>query len=275
MVNRARQEIGGRNEIRVEHGDKFTGGRLEPFLQCAGFVSFAIGAVEILDRMPDVPVFLAKGFGELMAVVGGIVEHLNLQKFARILDLDGFVDQPLQHVALVIKRQLDRDPGQLVETDGRFADRILPVLEIGANGLESMEPVNRQQRKNAEVGDQYRPVEPGKLVDAGESVVEKPAREPVQCGGDQQRRQDGQRIHTGVRFCRTPARNRGTRAFTVFSIVYTAVSLLRVLGGKEEFALSKRESGREARSRHPSRLLLIAGPLPPVAGCAPLFNARL
>jgi len=29
-------------------------------------------------------------FGELVAVIGGIVEHLNLQKLARVLDLNRF-----------------------------------------------------------------------------------------------------------------------------------------------------------------------------------------
>jgi len=37
-----------------------------------------------------------------------------------------------------------------------------------------MKPVDRQQREDAEVGDEYCPVEPGELMDSREGVVEKP-----------------------------------------------------------------------------------------------------
>src|ERR1700733_2100682 len=88
-----------------------------------------------------------------------------------------------------------------------------------------MEPLDRQHGEDAKVGHQNRPIEPGKLVNARESVVEKAARELIQCGLDEQRRQKGQTIHTEVRFCRTPARDVGTGAFTVLSIFYNAPAL--------------------------------------------------
>ena len=56
VMDRARQEIGGRDEIGVEDGDKFAGGGFQPFLQRAGLETFAVGAVVIFDGMPDVAV---------------------------------------------------------------------------------------------------------------------------------------------------------------------------------------------------------------------------
>src|SRR5580704_2906642 len=111
VVDCTGQKIHWRDEIRIEYSYEFTGGRLKAFLQRPGLKSFAISAVEILDRMPDVPVLLTKGLGVLVAVVSRIVKHLNLQKFARVLDFYGLVDEALQHITFVIQRQLDGDAG--------------------------------------------------------------------------------------------------------------------------------------------------------------------
>lgn len=116
----------------------------------------------------------------------------------------------------------------LGELSGRLAHSVLPMFEVSANGLESMEPVDRQQRQNAEVGDQYRPIEPGKLMDACKRVVEEPACNPVQRGRDQQRgqerRQVRQRMHPGVRFSQHRAESAGTENLSVSSTVYTGVN---------------------------------------------------
>ena len=109
------QEVGGRNEIGVEDGDHFAGGGLQPFLQRAGFKAVAIGAVMILDGVAEGAVAFDQGAGKGRGVVGGIVQHLNLEQFPRVVHLDGLFDQAFHHVALVIERQLDGDAGQLIE----------------------------------------------------------------------------------------------------------------------------------------------------------------
>ena len=70
----------------------------------------------ILDRVANVPVAFAKSFGKGMRVVGGIVENLDLQQLLRVLDFDHFVDQPLKNVAFVIKRKLNGDRQQRLES---------------------------------------------------------------------------------------------------------------------------------------------------------------
>ena len=59
-MHRALQEIGGRNEIRVEDGNQFAGGGLQPFLQGAGFVAMPVCAMVVLDRKASRGIFVAQ-----------------------------------------------------------------------------------------------------------------------------------------------------------------------------------------------------------------------
>ena len=45
----------------------------------------------------------------LARLVGRVVEHLDFEQLARIVDLADRVDQPVRDVHLVVERQLDRD----------------------------------------------------------------------------------------------------------------------------------------------------------------------
>ena len=55
------------------------------------------------------------GAGDALRLVGRVVEHLDLEEIARVVDLRDGVDEPLRHVHLVEDRQLDRDARQLLE----------------------------------------------------------------------------------------------------------------------------------------------------------------
>ena len=120
MMDGARQEIRRQNEFGVEDRDQLAGGRFQPFVQRPGLEALAIRPVQIVDPMPHVAIALAQRLGELMRVVGRIVQHLDLQQLGRILDLHHLVDQPLQNVAFVIKGQLNRNRRQLFEAQRRF-----------------------------------------------------------------------------------------------------------------------------------------------------------
>ena len=126
--------------------------RLEAFLQRAGLKTLAIGAMQVFNGVPDIAVAFAERFRESMGVVGGIVENLNLQKFARVLDFHRFIDQALQHVALVIERKLNGDARQLLETLRRLACGFAAVLEIGMNRREPVQAVDGKNRKYPKVG---------------------------------------------------------------------------------------------------------------------------
>ncbi len=86
-------------------------------------------------------VYADQRFGERMRVVGGIVQHLDLQQLARIFHLAGLFDQPLHHVALVIEWKLDGHARKLGPALGRLGRQIATVLQILPDHLETMAAV--------------------------------------------------------------------------------------------------------------------------------------
>ena len=178
-VHGAHQEVGGRAEIGVEDGHQLAGGGLQAFLQRAGLEAMPVGAVMVLDGIAQGPVALHQRFGERRGIVGGIVQHLDLQQLLGVLDLQHLFDQPLHHVPLVVERKLNGDRRKLREAHRRLASGLLAVLEIGADHLVAVQAVHREDRQDGEIRDQHRPVEPGQLMDAGERSLGKHLREAL------------------------------------------------------------------------------------------------
>src|SRR5215472_11461890 len=110
----------------------------------------------ILDGESEGPVALAKPFGVGVRVIGRIIQHLNLQQLPRILDFRYLVDEPLDDIALVENRQLNRHSRKLVEPRYGLLGRVLSVLKICSDNVVSVKAVNRENRKNAEIRDQER-----------------------------------------------------------------------------------------------------------------------
>ena len=134
-MDRLQQKVGGRHEIGVEDRHKFARRGFEALLQRAGLEAFPVRAMQIFDGKSQRPITLHQRFGVGMGVVGRIVEHLDLQKVLGILDLGDFVDQPLDHVALVVNRQLDGDRRQLIEMPMGRRRGVFAVLEIRADDV--------------------------------------------------------------------------------------------------------------------------------------------
>ncbi len=153
MVDGAGQKIDRRNEIGVEDRHEFAGRRLQAFLQRAGFETRAVGAVQVHDRVAHGLILLHQRFGERVRIVGRIVEHLNLQQLLRVLHLRGFVDQPLHHIALVVKRKLDGDARKFRKAQRWFTRRFPAILEIGVDDFVAMQAVEGQNTQHAEVRD--------------------------------------------------------------------------------------------------------------------------
>src|ERR1035438_9424493 len=175
MLDGAREEIRRRDEIGIENGDEFACGGLQSFLQRAGFEALAIVAVMVFDGEPQSAIALHQRRGKWGGVVGGIVQHLDLEQLAGILDAGDLVDEPLDDVPFVEDGQLNGDRRQLREASGRLAGGLLAVLEVGADHLITMHTVDRKQGQDGEVRYQNRPVEPTQLVDAAKGVVEQAA----------------------------------------------------------------------------------------------------
>ena len=91
------------------------------FCKSAGFVAFAIGAVDVGDR--DVPGQRSArlGRGDLHGLVGRVVEQLDVELLARIFKAaDGF-KQALDYVLLIEYRQLHGDARQF----GKFVPAVV------------------------------------------------------------------------------------------------------------------------------------------------------
>ena len=84
--NGAAKEIGAGDEIGVEDGDELAGSGFQAFGQRAGLEACAVGAVEVADGQPERLVALDTGARNLARLVGGIVEHLDIQELARIVE---------------------------------------------------------------------------------------------------------------------------------------------------------------------------------------------
>ena len=81
---------------------------LQPGFERAGLVPGAIGAMEVLDvdalrRMPA-----DRQFRDLAGFVGRVVQHLNFEQLARVIEAADGLDEPVGDVHLVVDRELDR-----------------------------------------------------------------------------------------------------------------------------------------------------------------------
>ncbi len=127
--HRAAQEVGRRDEIGVEDGDELARRRFQSFLQRAGLESFAVVAVQVDDRDAEVAIALDAIARDELRLVGRIVEHLNLEELARVIELRHGFDEALDHVALVVDRELHRDLAAMLLISGGGPGTFLRCLK--------------------------------------------------------------------------------------------------------------------------------------------------
>ena len=123
MVHGALQKIDGRDEIGVENRDHFAGSGLQTVFERPGLVSVPVGPVDVLDGQAGIAILADQFLGEGMRIVGGIVQHLDLEQVAGIIDLGGFLQQAFDHEALIENRELDGDARQFGKAHRRLGCR--------------------------------------------------------------------------------------------------------------------------------------------------------
>ena len=146
---------------------------LQPGIERARLEALAIGAMVIADVVAQRRIALDHAARHVDGLVGGIVEHLDLQLLARILDLADALDQAVDDVLLVEDGQLNRDLRQLGEARFRLGHLVLAVLVIEIDQLIAVHAVKRQQDQHDEVGNQQPHVEGVGVIQALERRVEK------------------------------------------------------------------------------------------------------
>ena len=106
-----------RHEIRIENENEFSLARNHARLEGAGFETRAIRAMDEFDVEARRPCSSRDPLGgDLGGLIGGVVEHLHLEKLSRVFERGDRFQEPLDDVKLIENGKLDRDPRQLLET---------------------------------------------------------------------------------------------------------------------------------------------------------------
>ncbi len=109
LGNRATEKIWRGNEVRVEDRDDLAAGDLQTRLKGSGLESSAIVPMEVADVDPlgDVPA--DRRLRDLPRFVDRVIQHLNLEQLAWVVELAYRIDQPIHNVHLIEDRKLDGD----------------------------------------------------------------------------------------------------------------------------------------------------------------------
>ncbi len=165
----APQKIRWRNKIGVEDGDEFSQRGLQSLLQRTRLESFAVVAMNVTDRQPQALIALDAVARHFLRLVGGIVEHLNIQQLARIIERGNRFHQTLDHVTLVVNRKLHGDAGPRSNFRRRPGDA-LAIFVIVVDQRIAMNAVHRQNGHDEEVRQHDHEVESVQLVKAAEGI---------------------------------------------------------------------------------------------------------
>src|SRR3984893_2461032 len=167
----AAEKIDWGDKIRVEDGDEFSGRRIHSFLQRACFESRAMIAVDVGDRNAEVLETFHTVPCDNLSLVGRIIEHLNFEKFARIIELRDGLDQSLDHVALIVNRELHGHLGP--HGDHRQRARGIPaVLEIVVDERIAMNAIHGKDHHHEEIRKHDGQIERIDLVKAVEGWID-------------------------------------------------------------------------------------------------------
>src|SRR5260370_42455668 len=118
-INRAIEQVRLRNKIGFENTDKLAFRGVEANSERTRFETSAIDAMNELDVEPATTQFVRARGGDIARIVGRIIQHLNLEKFSRIIQFADRVEQTLDYVNFVKDRQLHRHLRQLLKAAGR------------------------------------------------------------------------------------------------------------------------------------------------------------
>ena len=118
-VDRLAEQVRRRHEVGIKDEDEIALAGLKPFLERAGLEADAILAVDQLDIEPRLPEPVGLGPGDIAGLIRGIVEHLDLQQLARVIELADAFQKPLHDVELIEDGKLDGDRGEAARNAAR------------------------------------------------------------------------------------------------------------------------------------------------------------
>ena len=151
-MDRALEQIWFWDKIRIQDAEKLAIGRVEPDGQRACFKSGSIQAANQLDiETAPAQLFSARG-GDFARIVGGIIQHLDLQQFSRIIEFTNGAEQTLDHVDFIENWQLHRHLGQLGELSSRLGSAPA-VFQKQVDDEIAMYPVGGKAEEDGQIAE--------------------------------------------------------------------------------------------------------------------------
>ncbi len=180
VVDHLHQPVRRGHKVGVEDGDQLAARDFEALVQRARLVAVPIRAMQMHDGLrrqsrSAARVTLDDLSGHLHRLVGGVVEQLNLEAVARIVQPADRVDQPVDDELLVEDGKLHGDKRQFAR--GKVPARLVPqrlfllVVVVEPHQLVAMDAVKRQDHHDDEVGNQDRQIEGVPAVEPMEGAV--------------------------------------------------------------------------------------------------------
>ena len=173
--NRAAKKITFGDEIGVKYGYEFTLCGFQAVFECASFVAFAVGAMNVDDGHALSGVAFDAGVRHLPGLVGGIVEDLHIEEFRRVVKTRNGLDEAFDHVALVENGKLDGH-ARPVGDWWRSSGDVLGIHEVVVHQPIPVQAVKRQNHEDDKVGNHHRQVEGIGVVHACKSLIAQPAK---------------------------------------------------------------------------------------------------
>src|SRR5439155_3834230 len=168
--NGAAEKISLGEKVGVENGDEFALGGFQTVFQGSGFVTFAIGPMNVDDGHALCGVALDASASDVAGLVGGIVEDLHVEEVPRVVETRNSFDEPLDDVALVEDGQLHSD-ARPIRDRRRSRGDIFGIREIVVDQPVAVQAVNGEDQEDDEVGNHHRQVESVGVIDAGKGSV--------------------------------------------------------------------------------------------------------
>ena len=153
VSERLEQEVLGRDEVGVEDRDELARGHLQAGFERARLVTRAVDTVQILDVEAARGVSAHGELGDLGGLVRRVVQHLDLEQVAGIVDLADGIDQAVRDVHLVEDGELDGDPRQHLRRRQR-GRHVALVFHVKIHKVIAMPAVDGEDAQNEEVQDE-------------------------------------------------------------------------------------------------------------------------
>ena len=109
--------------------------------------------------------------GDLLRLIGGVIQHLNLQPVRRVLELAAGINQAIDDELLVIDGKLHGDVRQIGEAPQRLFGCVLLMLVVQIDQLVTVHAIEGEDHHYDEVGDQQRGIKRVPFVQMFEGAI--------------------------------------------------------------------------------------------------------